>query len=51
MYIYSEARGVETGKLADLIIVEGDPLKSISVLRTPWVVLKDGQVVVDNRQE
>jgi imidazolonepropionase-like amidohydrolase len=42
---------VETGKLADLIIVEGDPLESISVLRTPWVVLKDGQVVVDNRQE
>jgi imidazolonepropionase-like amidohydrolase len=42
---------VETGKLADLIIVEGDPLESISVLRTPWVVLKGGQVVVDNRQE
>ncbi len=41
---------LETGKLADLIIVEGDPLESISVLRTPWVVIKDGQVVVDNRQ-
>ncbi len=40
---------LETGKLADLIIVEGDPLENISVLRTPWVVLKDGQVVVDNR--
>lgn len=42
---------LETGKLADLIIVEGDPLENISVLRTPWVVMKDGQVVVDNRQE
>ena len=42
---------LETGKLADLIIVEGDPLESISVLRTPWVVMKDGQIVVDNRQE
>ncbi len=40
---------LEAGKLADLIIVEGDPLESISVLRTPWVVMKDGQVVVDNR--
>ena len=42
---------LETGKLADLIIVEGDPLENISVLRTPWVVMKDGRVVVDNRQE
>jgi imidazolonepropionase-like amidohydrolase len=42
---------LETGKLADLIIVEGDPLESISVLRTPWVVMKGGQIVVDNRQE
>jgi len=42
---------LEAGKLADLIIVEGDPLESISVLRTPWVVMKGGQVMVDNRQE
>ena len=42
---------LETGKLADLIIVEGDPLENISVLRTPWMVMKDGRVVVDNRQE
>jgi imidazolonepropionase-like amidohydrolase len=42
---------LEAGKLADLIVVEGDPLESISVLRTPWVVMKEGQIVVDNRQE
>jgi imidazolonepropionase-like amidohydrolase len=42
---------LEAGKLADLIIVEGDPLESISVLRTPWVVMKGGQVMVDNRKE
>jgi len=42
---------LEAGKLADLIIVEGDPLQNISVLRTPWMVLKGGRVVVDNRQE
>ncbi len=42
---------LEAGKLADLIIVEGDPLESISVLRTPWVVMKGGQVMVDNREE
>ena len=40
---------LESGKLADLIIVEGDPLEDISVLRRPWVVMKGGQVVVDNR--
>ncbi len=33
---------LESGKLADLIIVEGDPLEDISVLRRPWVVMKGG---------
>ncbi|MEE8348185.1 MAG: amidohydrolase family protein [Acidobacteriota bacterium] len=40
---------LETGKLADLIIVAGDPLQDISVLRTPWLVMKGGRVVIDNR--
>jgi imidazolonepropionase-like amidohydrolase len=40
---------LEPGKLADLVIIEGDPLRDISVLETPWMVMKGGQVVVDNR--
>ncbi len=40
---------VETGKLADLIIVDGDPLEDISALYNIEVVIKGGKVVVDNR--
>jgi len=42
---------LEAGKLADLIIVDGDPLEDISVLRTLWLVMKGGQIAVDNRKE
>jgi imidazolonepropionase-like amidohydrolase len=38
---------VEVGKLADLIVVEGNPLLDISALRNVRLVLKEGQVVVD----
>jgi imidazolonepropionase-like amidohydrolase len=37
---------IEPGKLADLIVVEGDPVKDISVLQRKEqivVVMKDGQ--------
>ena len=33
---------VEKGKLADLMIVEGDPLEDLGCLRHPWAVLKAG---------
>ena len=36
---------VEKGKLADLLIVDGDPLVDLSVLRTPWAVVKEGRLV------
>ena len=38
---------IEAGKLADLLIVDGDPSNDISVLadHEPVTVLKDGQVV------
>ena len=38
---------VETGKLADLIAVRGDPLADIRVLETVGFVMKGGEVVKD----
>ena len=35
---------IETGKLADIIAVEGDPLKDIKALTTVKFVMKDGKV-------
>lgn len=40
---------IEPGYVADLIAVRGDPLKDVSVLRKPVVVLKEGRVAVDRR--
>lgn len=43
---------IEEGKIADLLIVKGDPLKDIRVLRDKQaiaVVIKEGQIVVDRR--
>ena len=36
---------VEKGKVADLILVPGDPLKDIGVMRRPAFVMKSGRVV------
>lgn len=38
---------VQVGKLADMIVVDGNPLENISCLRKVKLVLKEGQVVVD----
>lgn len=40
---------VEPGKLADLIVVAGDPLESIANLRRLLLVLKEGRIVSDKR--
>ena len=40
---------VEAGKLADLLIVDGDPLADITALHDIEVVIKGGQIVVDQR--
>jgi imidazolonepropionase-like amidohydrolase len=45
---------VETGKLADLLIVAGDPLADISVLQDEQkieVIIKGGRVVIDRGKE
>jgi cytosine/adenosine deaminase-related metal-dependent hydrolase len=40
---------LESGKLADIILLEGDPTKNIYEMLTTKVVLKEGKVVVDKR--
>ncbi|HEY1300597.1 MAG TPA: amidohydrolase family protein [Stellaceae bacterium] len=43
---------VEKGKLADLVVVEGDPLADVTILQDPAriaLVLKGGEVVIDRR--
>jgi imidazolonepropionase-like amidohydrolase/predicted enzyme related to lactoylglutathione lyase len=42
---------VEPGKIADLIIVAGDPLSDASALHQVQVVMKDGQIVHDAEAE
>ena len=41
---------VETGKLADLIVVEANPLADITNLRRLLLVLKEGRIVSDKRR-
>jgi imidazolonepropionase-like amidohydrolase len=36
---------LEAGKLADILIVERDPLANISEIRKTWMVLKEGRIV------
>jgi imidazolonepropionase-like amidohydrolase len=40
---------VEPGKLADLIVVGGNPLADIENVRKLELVLKEGRVVADHR--
>lgn len=40
---------IAPGQIADLILVDGDPTLNISALRNLSIVMKNGEVVVDNR--
>jgi imidazolonepropionase-like amidohydrolase len=40
---------VEPGNLADMIIVDGNPLEDLGVLRNVEIVIKGGKIVVDKR--
>ena len=42
---------IEVGKLADLIVVQRNPLEDIQHLRTLELVFKAGQLVADHRKE
>jgi len=37
---------VEAGKLADILIVDGDPLTDLSAIRKTWMVFKEGRIVL-----
>jgi imidazolonepropionase-like amidohydrolase len=44
---------LEKGKVADLVVVKGNPLKDVRLLQSPeniLVVMKDGEVEVDRRR-
>lgn len=40
---------LEPGKLADILIVDGNPLQDLAALQQVAMVIKDGKIVVDNR--
>ena len=40
---------LEPGKIADVIVIAGDPLRDMGSLREVGLVLKGGTVVVDRR--
>lgn len=42
---------IEPGKIADLIMVDGDPLSDLSALTRVELVIKDGRIVSDRREE
>ena len=40
---------IESGKIADIVLIDGDPLADISALGNARVVIQSGRVVVDKR--
>ena len=40
---------IESGKVADLLILDKDPLQDISAVTRPLVVIKEGRIVFDRR--
>lgn len=52
LHMEDEIGTLEKGKLADIVVVDGDPLKNIKILqdrKKVQMVLKEGKVVVDRR--
>lgn len=47
--VEDELGTLEAGKIADLVVVDGDPLEDLAALGDVVMVVKDGAVVVDNR--
>lgn len=40
---------IEVGKLADIVVVGGDPLVDLETLKSPLLVMKEGRIVADRR--
>ncbi len=40
---------LEPGKLADIVVIDGDPLSNVSDLGNVMVVIQRGKIVLDNR--
>jgi len=52
IWLGKETGTLETGKYADIIAIEGDPLKNISILQEKEkikIVMKEGKIFVDRR--
>jgi imidazolonepropionase-like amidohydrolase len=47
--VADELGTVEAGKIADLIVVDGNPLDDLANLQNVQLVIKEGQVLVDKR--
>ena len=43
--IDKETGSIEVGKSADFLITEGDPLKELSALRSPYMVVMRGRMI------
>ena len=49
LYLEDELGTLEPGKIADIVVIDGDPLADIEDLTNVRVVIKGGEVVVDHR--
>ena len=49
LYLEEEIGTLEPGKIADIVIVNGDPLRDITDLADVEVVIQGRRIVVDNR--
>jgi imidazolonepropionase-like amidohydrolase len=36
---------IEVGKVADLVVTRGNPLETIALLRSPWLIVQSGDVI------
>ncbi|HEX2139824.1 MAG TPA: amidohydrolase family protein, partial [Woeseiaceae bacterium] len=46
----AEIGTLETGKVADLVMVDGNPLGNVQALGHVQIVVRGGRIAIDNRQ-